>query len=113
MGLGEEALLPGRRLGAHVTVAHEPFGSGIKIVSGDLKSWIAFEHADRLDEKRCQITQVNCSTPPLDTGQDTLNRAEFIVHFCGGDYGCHKRSSVGGPSHRPIIGPMMRIFQHG
>jgi hypothetical protein len=103
MGLREKALLPGRRQGAHVTITHEPLSRGIKIVSGDLQSRIAFEHADRLDKKRHQITQVNCSTTPFDTGQNTLNRAEFIVHFCGRDYGRHRHSSVEGPSHGPII----------
>lgn len=70
-------------------VPYEPPSGGIKIVSCNLESWITFEHADRFDKKYRQITQVNCSTTLLDTGQNTLDRTDFIVHGCNGDHRCH------------------------
>lgn len=80
MSLPEETLLPGERLGTHVTVAHNPLGGSVKVIRSRFKAWIPFQHTDQVDEERRQISEVDRSAAPLNPGQDSFDHAKLFVH---------------------------------
>jgi hypothetical protein len=78
--LPEETLLPGKGLGTHVTVEHNPLGGSVKVIRSRFKAWIPFEHTDQVDEERRQISEVNRSAALFNSGQHSFNRAKLFVY---------------------------------